>query len=64
MNTPNIRGEIAASETATSPVAAVATVYQAPAIESVVTFEDLQREVFYAGSGDPVSPPVEPPVPL
>ena len=29
------------------------SVYQAPAIESVVTFENLQREVFYAGGGGP-----------
>lgn len=27
------------------------SVYQAPAIESIVTFENLQREVFYAGGG-------------
>ena len=33
--------------------APVAPVYQAPAIESVVTFENLQREVFYAGGGGP-----------
>ena len=34
-------------------VAAPATnveTYEAPAIESVVTFDDLQREVFYAGA--------------
>lgn len=38
----------------------VAPVYQAPAIESVVTFDNLQREVFYAGGGAPMTnnPPV------
>ena len=44
-------GETATSELATSTVAPVSAtaVYQAPAIESVVTFDNLQREVFYAG---------------
>ena len=61
MNNSKIRGKIAIRKTATS---AVASPYQAPAIESIVTLEDLQREVFYAGGGGSVSPPTEPPVPV
>ena len=57
LNTPQI-GEI----NATSPLSTDATrtsdasaTYEAPAIESVVTFDNLQREVLYAGNTAPIT---------
>ena len=46
----------AASQTATP----AATAYQAPAVERVVTIDDIAREVFYAGSISIPNPPVDP----
>ena len=51
-------GELANTETvATTPVESAlpqtASAYEAPAIESVVTFDNLQREILYAGGGGP-----------
>ena len=53
-------GETATSEptiSAVAPISATA-VYQAPAIESVVTFDNLQREVFYAGGPVTLNVPI------
>ena len=59
MNTPNSSRNAASTEATPVPPAQVA--YEAPVIESVVTSDDLAREVLYAG-GTPISgtPPVIP----
>ena len=61
LNNTSSAGDItempAATTSACAPVETTIT-YQAPAIESVVTFDDLQREVLYAGSPTTNNPPV------
>ena len=44
----NTSPEVVLSQTQTTP-SAPATAYEAPAIEAVVTLDELEREVHYAG---------------
>ncbi len=64
-NTMNINTTLEAPHAVPSPVAATpnSAPYQAPAIESVLSPDDLQREVLYAGTGGLISDPDVPTFP-